>query len=230
VSDQEEDSGEKFLSARVKLKKAVLKGRIEDDEQIVLTGKIKGKIKWKREARKLGKFRGSGSTTHKFRLRSSIPDPADGLPPVCLPNQGRHLYPSDGALFQGWIEMTEIIGSDNAYLILTDDFVSILEDFEDSDSIAFLLDQVEEKGTECATGGRTVVSVELTPFARDNLLYVINGFADLETSLTAQKEAAEKKVLKAAWQFVEDEIKAQVRKIVRKIVAKIITRIVKAVL
>ncbi|MGH0034101.1 MAG: discoidin domain-containing protein [Myxococcota bacterium] len=230
VGDFEEDSGEKFLSAKVDVKKAVLKGSIVEDETFVLRGKIRGSIEWKRKAKKLGKFTGSGKTTHKIRLETSIVEPPGSLPTACLPNQGRHLYPSEGALFQGWIEMTEIIGSDNAYLILTDDFVSILQDFEDSDSIAFLLDQIEDKGTECDAGGRVVVSVELTPFARDNLLFVINGFANLETSLSAQKEAAEKRLLSAAWKIVEDEIKAQVRKLVRKIVSKIITRIVKAIL
>jgi hypothetical protein len=219
IDDYEEDGDEEFLGLKVKLEKYVLRGKIEDGERFVLKGKLKGKVKWKRWSKKLGKFHGSGTTIHKIRYETSLVELPPPLPVACLADQGPHIYPYDGAQLQGWVELTEIVGSDNFYLILSDDFVSILRDFEeDSQTIRTILAAVDADGVPCNTGGRSVVSVELTEFAKDNVLYVVEKLEDLESALTAAAEAFKRELLEPAYEWLAGELVGIAQDILQKFV------------
>lgn len=231
IQDRDVDEGEELLRLKVALEKVVLKGKIVDEERFVLKGKLAGRVKWKRRSSKLGKYRGSGSTTHKFRYETSLVAPPTPLPVACLSDQGPHLYPPDGALLEGWVELTGIVGSDNYYLILSDDFVSILRDFEeDSETIRGLLAAVDELGVPCDAAGRSVVSVELSEFARDNVLFVVEKLAELELAVSAAAEAIKNEILEPAYEWLAGEIVGIIQDIVQTFVELAIKAFIKILL
>ena len=227
--DEFEDEGtEQLAGLKVDLDKTVLSGKIVDGERFVLKGKLSGEVEWTRDSDSLGRFYGSGSTKYKFKLETPIVNLPTGLPAACLEDQGPHVYPDDGALLEGWVELTEIVGSDNFYLILSDDFVSILRDFEDDfQTIKAFLATIDELGVPCDDGVRSIVSVELTEFAKDNILFVAEKLAELELAVSALWEAFKNKILEPFYDWLAGEIAGQIADLVSKILKKIFQAILR---
>jgi len=181
--DQEDK--EKIVSLKAGLDRFKLKGKVVDGDTFVLSARLEGGVKWTKKQKKLGKYWAHGSVTQKLKLSTPLVPMGPAVPDVCVADQGMHVYPKEGGFFEGWVELTEVQGSDLYDLILSDDFVSILRDFEgDFDSLHSLLQLVDEHGVACADG-RTLVQIELSDFGKTNLELVVDTLEYLESALEA---------------------------------------------
>jgi hypothetical protein len=222
-----DDPDEQLLKMKVKLKSHRLRAEIKNGDTLHVTAKLKGTVKWKKkhQNKKIGTYYGSGKTTHKLVAQVPLDQVRADVPPACVADstQGVHIYPKPGAHFEGWLEVTEIMGSDDYYMILSDDFISILEDFDDWDSVQWLLGLIHSNGVDCPSDARTRISIELSQFGKDNLFLVIDQLEEWEHSITAYFDKVEEDIYRGI-------IVKIYKKILGKIMSKIISTVIKAVL